>query len=72
MRSLQTATSSSLQDLQEVRERIGLGGLFLLIIFQMHSKNGPSLPLDLELRFSLYTSPLHALSVLRNCWNVIS
>lgn len=54
------------------REKKMVGGLCVLIVLQVHSKNGPSLPLDFELCFSFHTSPLHALFVLRDCWDVIS
>lgn len=43
----------------------------LLIFAQMHSQNGSSLPLDLELRLTFYPPAFHALSVLCNCWDVL-
>lgn len=46
--------------------------LLVLMMFQVHSEDGSSLPLDLELRFSFYPSSLHTLFVLCNCWNVLS
>jgi hypothetical protein len=43
----------------------------LLIFFQMHSQNGSSLPLDLELRLPFYPPTFHALFVLCDCWDVL-
>ena len=43
----------------------------LLIFSQMHSQNGPSLPLDLELRLTFHHPAFHALSILCDCWDVL-